>query len=190
MQLAEARSRLLLSQQAPASPYPVHNKANLKQSAVLLGLWDGPEGVHIWFTQRPMYLKHHPGQISLPGGKYEDGDTDLTQTALREAFEEIHLKPQQAEVICRMPTHYSHTGFAVTPIVASIERDFSPIADPNEVADCFSVPLSFFLNSENLHQMQVQRNQTQYPVYFMPYQGRLIWGVTGAILYQFSRSLI
>ncbi|WP_095499147.1 CoA pyrophosphatase [Paraferrimonas haliotis] len=197
MQLQQAITQLSLSPSAASSAkatnYPSLEKGQYRDSAVLIGLFEktteNGKQAYIWFTQRPNYMKHHPGQISFPGGKFETSDGSLINTALREAHEEINLEREQAKVIATLPTHYSHTGFAITPVIAHIDSDFSPIAEPNEVVDCFALPLAFFLDEQNFHILTAKRKNQSHPVYFAPYKNRFVWGITAAILWQLKQIL-
>ena len=91
--------------------------APLKSAAVLIALFDGSnkekneegeyssKGLQVLLTKRASHLKHHPSQISFPGGKAELTDTDLIHTALREAQEEIGLDPEAVTVIGQLPSY-------------------------------------------------------------------------------------
>ncbi|EKM33797.1 NUDIX domain protein, partial [Vibrio harveyi] len=63
----------------------------LREAAVLIGFVEREQGLQVILTKRAEHLKHHPGQISFPGGKFEDDDQVLVNTALREAEEEIGI---------------------------------------------------------------------------------------------------
>lgn len=93
-----------------------------------------------------MHLRAHPGQISFPGGKIEPSDTNAIAAALREAEEEIGLLRHNVDVIGTFPAHNTFTGFEITPVIGIVKQAFVMKLDPGEVADCFSVPLSFLLN--------------------------------------------
>lgn len=102
--------------------------------------------LNLILTQRPMHLRAHPGQISFPGGKIEPSDPSAIMAALREAEEEIGLCRENVDVIGTFPAHNTFTGFEITPVVGIIKQDFTLRLDPGEVADCFTVPLSFLSN--------------------------------------------
>ena len=77
-------------------------------------------------TKRASGLRHHPGQIALPGGKVDPGDADAVAAALREAHEEVGLAPAQARVLGCLPPHRTVTGFQITPVIAIIAAQASP----------------------------------------------------------------
>jgi 8-oxo-dGTP pyrophosphatase MutT (NUDIX family) len=90
---------------------------------VLVPLYVGDDGrVHAVFTKRRDDLKRHPGEISFPGGRRDDGDPDLTVTALREAEEEIGLPRDAVRVIGALqPTPTFVTNYSIYPFVGVIE---------------------------------------------------------------------
>ena len=150
-------------------------------AAVLIGLIERPEGLSVLLTRRADSLRRHTGQVALPGGRCDEGETAL-QTALREAFEEIGLDPAHVDPIGYSDPHHTRTGFWVTPLVARVEPQAVLTANPEEVAEIFETPFAFLMNPAN-HELReaVLRGQTR-QFYAMEYGERLIWGVTANIL--------
>ena len=168
-------------------------KTQLKHAAVLIGLMDDPKnGLSLLLTRRTTNLKHHAGEISLPGGSFEkDQDTNIQSTALREAKEEIGLSSEQTEILGFLEPQISlGTGFIVTPIIAHIESSFVPLIDTNEVEELFSVPLSFFTNNTNLNHEHRIFDQIKWSVYSYHYEDYLIWGLTAQIIRKFCNKII
>jgi len=168
-------------------------KTQLKHAAVLIGLMDDPKnGLSLLLTRRTANLKHHAGEISLPGGSFdEDQDTNIQSTALREAKEEIGLSSEQTEILGFLEPQISlGTGFIVTPIIAHIESSFVPLIDANEVEELFSVPLSFFTNNNNLNHEHRIFDQIKWSVYSYHYEDYLIWGLTAQIIRKFCNKII
>ncbi|KFZ38472.1 hypothetical protein HR45_03305 [Shewanella mangrovi] len=161
----------------------------LRSAAVLMAFQQTDVGVELLLTQRPQHLKAHPGQIAFPGGKPEPQDDSIVDTALREAWEEVALAPSQVDVLGVLPQHNTLTGFSITPIVGIIDSPFTPILDAQEVSDSFTVPLSFLMADQHRHTLWLTRRNTPVPVTFIPYQQRLIWGATAAIIDTFCRQL-
>lgn len=154
----------------------------LRPAAVLVAVWDRPEGAQIILTKRASHLKHHPGQIAFPGGKVDDGDASPEAAALREAREEIGLDAGLVTVLGRLPTHETITGFIVTPILGHISADFTAVPEAGEVEEAFSVPLSHLINPVNYRiEKRLWRGEWRrfYTVPFGPYY---IWGATARIL--------
>lgn len=154
----------------------------LRPAAVLIALQETATGPQVILTQRASSLKHHAGQIAFPGGKRDEGDTSIEQTALREADEEIGLNPENVQILGCLPTHETVTGFTVTPVLALVRAAFDPTPDHNEVAEVFTAPLS---HVTDIAQFSVQsrrwRGQRRY-YYTVPFGPYYIWGATARIL--------
>ena len=153
-----------------------------RKAAVLIPVIEIEQQLHLILTRRPMHLRHHPGQISFPGGKVEPDDINAIHTALREAHEEIGLLSENVDVLGVFPAHKTFTGFEITPVVAMVKQPFELVLDPGEVDDCFSVPLNFFIERSNRHKIFHYRHGEHYQVHFMPFEDKFIWGVTAAII--------
>jgi 8-oxo-dGTP pyrophosphatase MutT (NUDIX family) len=97
-------------------------------------------------TQRTAQLKAHAGQIAFAGGKVDDTDASAAAAALREADEEIGLKPEFIEVIGELSHYTTGTAFRITPVVALVRPGFTLTLNPGEVADAFEVPLAHLMN--------------------------------------------
>ena len=151
----------------------------LTPAAVLVGFRETGDLI---LTVRSARLKHHPGQIAFPGGKQDPGDIDLTATALREAHEEIGLPPQQVDIIGHLPAHETVTNFRVTPVVALIRGDFTPIPEAGEVAEAFTVPFSYITDPTRFR-IEGRRWQGRRRRFFVaPYGPYYIWGATARML--------
>ena len=137
---------------------------------------------HLVLTKRASHLKHHPGQIAFPGGKQDEGDKDVTSAALREAWEEIGLPPENVEVLGHLPSHETVTSFMVTPVVGLITSPFEDRPEEGEVEEVFRVPLNHVLKRENFS-IQSRRWQGRQRHYFtVPFGPYYIWGATARIL--------
>jgi 8-oxo-dGTP pyrophosphatase MutT (NUDIX family) len=173
-----------------------HHKP-LKSAAVLIALFDDsgnhnldnkknnqclPGNLQVLLTKRASHLKHHPSQISFPGGKVELTDKSLVHTALREAHEEVGLNPKAVNVLGQLPSYEIISGFQVTPIVAMINSIQTYKKDPNEVDEIFHVPLEHFLQDSNHHIINSYRNGHLHNVHFYPYQQYNIWGATASMM--------
>lgn len=156
--------------------------SKLISAAVLVGLVERGDGMHILFTKRTPHLHAHAGQISFPGGRIDAADTDAVAAALRETEEEVGLPRGQVEMIGRLDTYVTRTGFEVTPCVGFVMPPESYRPDPFEVAEVFEVPLAFFLEpgSRKLESRMFQGRQRFF--YAFPWNDHYIWGATAGML--------
>lgn len=154
----------------------------LRPAGVLAAFHVGPWGLNLILTKRSSRLKHHPGQIAFPGGKVDDGDSDVIAAALREADEEIGLPPNCVEVLGTMPCHETVTGFEVTPVIGLVNAKFDPVPEPGEVDEVFTVPFTHVANPD-LFSVQYRRWQGRRRHYYtVPFGPYYIWGATARIL--------
>jgi 8-oxo-dGTP pyrophosphatase MutT (NUDIX family) len=157
-------------------------RRRLTPAAVLVPVVERADGLTVLLTQRAETLKHHPGQISFPGGRIEQSDADPAAAAKREAFEEIGLDPGFVEVRGYLDNYLTITGYTVTPVVGFVRPGFSVQPDQVEVTEAFEVPLEFLMNPAN----HVRRQRTVFDravaVYEIRYGERNIWGATAGML--------
>ncbi len=154
----------------------------LRPAAVLVGVQEGACGPEVVLTKRASHLRHHPGQIALPGGRQDAGDSDLVITALREAREEIGLPARAVEVLGMLPAHETVTGYQVTPVLATITEPVAFAPEPGEVAEVFAVPL---VHLTDPGQFRIERRiwrGTWRNYYIVPWGPYYIWGATARIL--------
>ena len=155
---------------------------NLREAAVLVPVVDRAEGATIIFTKRTAHLAAHGGQISFPGGHIEAEDADPEAAALRETEEEIGLARSHVELIGRLDTYITRTGFRVIPVVGLVRPPFTLTPDPEEVASVFEVPLALILDPRlPLRESRMVFGAAR-SFYVFPYQDHSIWGATAGML--------
>lgn len=169
-----------LRQYFPASP---------AAAAVLVPIVDHPDGLSVLFTQRATHLKHHPGQISFPGGRVEPSDGGPLEAALRETEEEIGLSREHVRFVGYLDPHLVLTGYWITPVVAFVRPGFQLVLDEREVASTFEVPLTHILDATNHRSRERVLGTTSIRVHDIPYGEHNIWGATAGILMALYRLL-
>jgi 8-oxo-dGTP pyrophosphatase MutT (NUDIX family) len=159
------------------SPHPDPTPA-----AVLVPLVEREHGFTVLLTERTAHLSDHAGQVAFPGGRAEPEDDSPEETALRETAEEIGLTRDRIEIIGRLDTYVTGTGYAVTPVIGIVTPPFDLEPDEFEVADIFEVPLDFLMDAEN-HRLEsrVWKGRRRH-YYVMPYEERFIWGATAGMI--------
>ena len=154
----------------------------LNNAAVLIPVVKRQQGLTIILTERALHLRHHPGQISFPGGKYEQNDTNLMNTALRETEEEIGILKTEITIMGQLPSLITNSGFLVTPFIAFIEEEHTVEIDTQEVRRILEVPVDFLLNKHNFYLQTLIVNKHRRATYCIPYKNNFIWGATAQIL--------
>jgi 8-oxo-dGTP pyrophosphatase MutT (NUDIX family) len=150
-------------------------------AAVLVPLYVQNDELHAVFTKRREDLRRHPGEISFPGGRYDEGESDLRATALREAYEEIGLPPQGVEIVGALqPTPTIATGYAVYPFVGLIEAGLTWTLSAREVAEVIELPLRALSDGYGRRRLVRRGLPIRTDTYLVG--DRLIWGATARIL--------
>ena len=161
--------------------------ADLPEAAVLIPLVveKGASEPELIFTRRASHMSKHSGEVAFPGGKRDATDPDLLWTALRESREEINLDPADVRVIGRLRSVISRFGLEVTPFVGIIPADTQLVANTEELDRIFTVPVSFFLNKNNLRFDHWKRPEKTWKMPAYSYDEYLIWGLTAIMLVDF-----
>lgn len=171
----------------PFSPPP---GVELRQAGVLLVLYPIQGILHLVLTVRTSDLNHHSGQVSLPGGGWEQGDASLQETALRETQEEIGIVTEGLELLGSLtPIYVPSSNNLVHPFVAYAPQrpDFHP--DPQEVAELLDVPLSLLLDPATRQEEDWTWRGAPLHVPFHAVGEHKVWGATAIILAEFMALL-
>jgi 8-oxo-dGTP pyrophosphatase MutT (NUDIX family) len=153
-----------------------------RQAAVLVPLVNYGQYYSLLLTKRAANMSHHGGEIAFPGGMWEIGDVFPVATALREAEEELALRPHDVELLGRLPALDTRNGTLVTPVVAIIQPELLLIPSPAEIEQVFYVPLAALSAHNRIRTDIFSRNGvTRWsPAY--EYQGHEIWGFTAGVI--------
>ena len=154
-------------------------------AAVLVPLFKKGEGCHILFTKRTDQVKYHKGEISFPGVVFDEEDSELISTALREANEEIGLKESDVQIVGVLDDIVTITEFIVTPFVGLFSYPYPFKLSPIEIEELIEVPLSYLLDEECFGERVIVRGDRKEVVYSYQYGNHIIWGATARILKQF-----
>ncbi len=157
-------------------------------AAVLVAVTDRAEPGLI-LTRRTDTLRRHAGQVAFPGGRIDPEDDGPIAAALREAHEEIGLRPDAVELVGSADLYRTITGFEVQPVVGVIPPDLVFRPEPGEVAAVFEAPLAFVLDPANQLQVNVEWQGRDRHYYEIMWGEHRIWGATAAMLVNLSRRL-
>jgi 8-oxo-dGTP pyrophosphatase MutT (NUDIX family) len=166
----------------PPEP-PLSSATDQTQAAVLVPLFltaDGGEP-HVVLTRRRADLRRHAGEISFPGGRRDDGDATLADTALREAEEEIGLPRARVSALGELPaTSTFATNYVIHPYVGVIPAGLAWQLSAREVDAVLELPLAALRSSRTRTQLQRRGITFETDAYVL--DGNVIWGATARIL--------
>lgn len=168
----------------------IKNAVNYRESAVALIIYEKHNELKGVLTERSPYRGMHSGEVCLPGGKMEDFDENLQQTAIREAVEEIGLKYEGFELLGELtPVFIPVSNFSIQPFVFHYTE--SPVFIPNirEVAEIFSFPLQqlFEKNTIKKTRIELSGNRVLDDIPYFDINNKVVWGATALILHEFKK---
>ncbi len=148
---------------------------------------------HTWqvlLTRRTNNVADHQGQVAFPGGSADPADISPEMTALREAHEEVGIEPSGVRILGKMKSLWTISNYMVTPVIGVIPWPFPIRLEEIEVSRVFSIPLEWLAEPDHhevryrsipLAYSQILGREFHPVIYFQPYEGELLWGVSAEI---------
>lgn len=171
----------------PDKPYPRGLlKATLRPAAVLIPFLKKDNAWHILFIRRAEHSEDlHSGQVAFPGGGAHSEDRDPVTTALREAYEELGIQPNDVRILGKMGEFVTISSYTVTPVIGVIPHPYHFRLDRNEVTRVFSIPLEWLADPAH-HEIRQRELPSPYRsidvIYFQPYDGEVLWGASARFM--------
>lgn len=169
----------------PLSSFAKENASSFRESSVAVLLMHLENGIEIVLIQRPEYEGNHSGQISFPGGKREESDADLYQTAVRECFEEIGVALIDEQFIGALtPVFIPVSSFHVEVNLFYLSEVPKFVKDEREVDSIFTIKLTELLDEQNIKMTKINlaNNLKINDVPYFDLENKVIWGATALIL--------
>lgn len=153
-----------------------------RQAAALVLLYERAATPHMLLTLRRADLSSHAGQVSLPGGAIDEGES-IEQAARREAFEEVGLRPDAVDVLGTLtPLHIPASGFLLHPVVGVTAPEPTLAAADTEVERLIEVPLDLLRGIGTLRVERWNLRGLETDVPFFHIDGHRVWGATAMVL--------
>lgn len=162
-----------------------HYPEDARTAAALLLVYPGDGGPFVPLTVRASGLARHAGQVSLPGGASDPGET-LAETALREATEEIGIDPATVRILGELtPVHVLVSGFTLHPVVGvtDVRPTFTPA--PGEVQEIVEVSLAKLRDASHIRRGTRVREGVAIEYPYFDLVGHQVWGATAMVLGEF-----
>lgn len=165
----------------PIAPPPGAPPARL--GAVLALLYLHENRVYVPLTVRTAALRNHSGEVSLPGGSFDKDDVELSRTALREAWEELAIRPETVTLWAQLtPVWIPVSNFQITPFVGWSEQQPSFVNAAAEVAELIEAPLDLLLQPETVQQEEREIRGQRMLIPYFAIGTHKVWGATSMIL--------
>ena len=158
-------------------------------AAVLILLFPVKQDIRFFLTKRTNVVQHHKGQISLPGGAWEEGE-QLWETALRETNEEIGVRAERIQFMGALtPLFVPVTGFLIHPFVGWVDDKPETYPDPTEVESLFAVSVSALMDQNSCQREEQTIRDYVFDVPYFLLNKQKVWGATSMVLSEFKTVL-
>ncbi len=185
----KAHQLMMAKQLGPQFRMPAQSAPRNGAVMIALYFWEGK--IYFPLTQRPNYRGVHGGQVSLPGGKKEEQDNSLIETAIRETHEEIGVLIKDSQVLGALSDlNITASNFIVKPIISFVEEKPVFVRDPYEVDHIFTTDIEHLLKSETLKTTELSVGpQVRLEAPYFDIDDKIVWGATAMILSEFAQIL-
>jgi 8-oxo-dGTP pyrophosphatase MutT (NUDIX family) len=154
-----------------------------RDSSVLLLFYPKNGQLYLPFIKRTSGNTSHSGQISLPGGKYEESDTNRTVTAIRETNEELGVDCKKIKILGFLTELYIPvSNFMVLPVLGYCQQRPEFKMNPFEVEEVIEVPVQELLAKNNISEFSFNTNKLKINAPYFDANGHKVWGATAMIL--------
>ena len=168
----------------PVMPEAQNNSKN-KLAAVLI-MFYGTKPTII-MTERPKNMNHHAGEISFPGGTWQEDDRDLLDTAIRETKEELGIEISRNAIIGQLqPVTTLNSGFTITAFIAFLD-DIPSLVPNSEIESVLKIPLLELLKT--MKDDTDPDHKSIQEMYTFRFQDYLIWGASARLIKQIYTKL-
>ena len=181
-QPAEPLDRATVAARLRRFPRQAAARADLKQAAVAVCVTGSEGAPALLITRRASGMRAHAGQLALPGGRRDPGETAV-QGALRELHEEVGLAVDPSDVLGVLDDYVTRSGYVMTPVVCWAGEVGALTGAEAEVAEVHQVPLAEL----DVEPRFIQVPESEAPVIQLPLFGRHVHAPTAAIIYQFCQ---
>jgi 8-oxo-dGTP pyrophosphatase MutT (NUDIX family) len=160
-------------------------KAKRSAAVILLVRGHQSRDAQLLLVKRASHLHSHAGEVGLPGGMVEEVDEDLWHTALREAQEEVGLRPESVELVRPLKHSFTRQGIEVAPFVAQWKDEHPLVLSADEIETAFWLPIDFLSQDKRVRTdiFTMQSREYWAPVY--RFAGQVIWGFTARLLVEY-----
>lgn len=155
--------------------------ANFRRSAVLILFWHEDGEFRVILTRRNAKMRSHPGQVAFPGGMLEPGE-DWRAAALREAYEEVGVEPEQVEIMGLLDDAWSGARHHLVPVVAWLHGPPRFRANPDEVAEILIAPIAALLLPEARSHEVVERKGRKFVNDILAWPGGRVFGLSADLM--------